>query len=79
MGKVKRIQFDIDENKLKIIKKTMSKNGIKTMVDYINLALNLLQWAIKEKQSGRIIASIDESEDTYKELLLDIDIRKDKF
>ena len=69
---MKRIQLDIPENKLEEIEKMMKEHGISTKKQLFNVALNLLQWALKEKDNNRIIASVDEKNDSYKEIILGI-------
>jgi hypothetical protein len=67
-----RIQIEFSDERISQIEKLMEKCGIRTKKDLINNALTLLEWAARERESRRIIASIDESEDKYKEVLLPI-------
>lgn len=65
-----RIQLELPEDKVKQIEALMEESGLKTKKEYINNALTLLEWAMREVRSGRVIASVDEREKRYKEILL---------
>lgn len=65
-----RIQLELPEDKVKQIEALMEESGLKTKKEYINNALTLLEWAMREVKSGRVIASVDEREKRYKEILL---------
>jgi len=65
-----RIQFELSEDRNKELEALMEKTGIRTKKDLFNNALTLLEWAVKEKRSGRIIASVDEREKKFKEIVM---------
>lgn len=65
-----RVQFELPEAKIKELETLMKEAGIRTKKDLFNNALSLLEWAIKEKREGRIIASIDEKNQKYKEVIM---------
>ena len=65
-----RIQFELSEDRNKELEALMEKTGIRTKKDLFNNALTLLEWAVKEKRSGRIIASVDEGEKKFKEIVM---------
>ena len=65
-----RIQFELSEDKLKELEQLMAASGVKTKKEFFNNALTLLEWAIKEKKAGRTIASIDETANSYKEIVM---------
>jgi metal-responsive CopG/Arc/MetJ family transcriptional regulator len=65
-----RIQLELPEEKVKELEELMENAGIKTKKELFNNALTLLEWAIKEKKTGRKIASINEEEDKYKEVVI---------
>ena len=67
-----RIQFEIPEDKVAELEKLMAESGIKTKKELFNNALTLLEWAIKETKAGRMIASVDQKEQRYKELLMPV-------
>ena len=63
-----RLQIDLDESQMKDLEQMMAEGKVRTKKDLFNAALTLLRWAMKEKKAGRIIASVDEGRDVYKEL-----------
>jgi hypothetical protein len=65
-----RIQFELTDEKAKELDKFMSTIGVTTKKDLFENSLSLLEWAIKEIQANpnRVIGSIDEGKDSYKEL-----------
>lgn len=67
-----RIQFELTDEQLAELEKLMAESGTKTRKDLLNNALTLLEWAINEKKGGRIIASVNEKENKYKELVMPI-------
>ena len=72
MKKMVRIQIEMPEDKVKGIESLMELSGIRTKKELFNVALSLFQWALKERGAGRIIASVDEEKDKYKEIVLPI-------
>src|ERR1700676_1241598 len=67
-----RIQLDVSDEKVAELEKLMSTVGLKTKKELLNNALTLLEWAVKERAAGRIIASVDEHGDKYKEILMPV-------
>lgn len=65
-----RIQFELSEEKVHELESLMEEVGIRTKKDLFNNALTFLEWAIAEKKAGRIIASVDEKEKKYKEIVM---------
>ena len=65
-----RIQFDVAEEKLRKLEDLMVQASIRTKKELIDNALSLLAWAIRETAAGRVIASIDEDEQKYREIIL---------
>jgi Arc/MetJ family transcription regulator len=63
-----RLQIDVDSDKMREIENLMKEARVTTKKEFINWALTLLKWAIRERRAGRIIASVDEKKDSYKEL-----------
>jgi len=70
--KIVRIQLDVSEEKANEMDKIIEQSGVKSRRELFNLALSLLKWAIDQKKEGRIIASVDEKNDKYKELMLPV-------
>lgn len=70
--KTYRVQFDLPENKVRDLEQLMTESGTQTKKELFNNALTLLEWAIKARRQGRIIASIDEADNKYSELQMPI-------
>src|ERR1700740_3348291 len=69
---VTRIQFDLPDTKIADLDRIMEEGGIKTRKELFNNALSLLEWAIKQRKTGRVIAAVDETSDSYRELSMPI-------
>lgn len=65
-----RIQLDLPDEQVRELEQLMADTGISTKKDLFNNALTLFQWAVAEKRAGRSIASVDEAEKKYKELIM---------
>ena len=65
-----RLQLDLTKEHLQELEALMKELGISTKKDLFNQAITLLEWAVTERKAGRIIASVDESQDQFKQLLL---------
>jgi Arc/MetJ-type ribon-helix-helix transcriptional regulator len=63
-----RLQIELDEEKMKELEELMEEGKVRTKKDFINAALTLLKWAMRERRAGKIIASVDEEKDVYKEI-----------
>jgi hypothetical protein len=63
-----RIQFEITEDQSNKINTLMEETGSSTKKDLFNNALSVLQWAVKQVSNGRVVGSIDERTDSYREL-----------
>jgi hypothetical protein len=65
---MKRLQFDISEERVQELDDLVERTGLKTRAHLFNSALTLFEWAIREREAGRIIAAVDEKTDKYKEI-----------
>ena len=65
---MKRLQFDFADERVKELDDLVERTGLKTRAQFFNSALSLFEWAIREREAGRIIASVDEATDKYKEV-----------
>jgi len=65
-----RLQLDLTKEHLQELEALMKELGISTKKDLFNQAITLLEWAVRERKAGRIIASVDESRDQYRQVLL---------
>jgi hypothetical protein len=65
-----RIQLEAKPERIAELEGLMLQTDIRTKADLVNDALTLFEWAIKERRTGRIIASLDEATQRYKQVLL---------
>jgi hypothetical protein len=63
-----RLQFEIPEEQMQELDILLKRTGLKTRVQLFNSAISLFEWAVRQREGGRIIASMDEQKGTYKEL-----------
>ena len=63
-----RIQLDLDDNGARTLERLKEQTGAKTHKELFNIAVTLLDWAVTQRKKGRIIASMDETEQNYREL-----------
>ena len=63
-----RIQLDLADENVAQLQQLIEKAGVHTYKELFDNALALLNWAIEERQLGRRIGSIDETEQAYREL-----------
>lgn len=56
---MQRIQVEITDEELNHLEFLMSQTGIKTKKELFNNAITLLEWAIQQRKSGNVIASLD--------------------
>ena len=67
-----KIQLDLDEKGAKTVERLKEQTGVKTHKDLFNNAITLLDWAINQRQKGRIVASLDEEQENYRELQMPV-------
>jgi hypothetical protein len=67
-----KIQLELPKERIAEIEDLMRRTNTATKKDFINNALTLLEWAIEERENGRIITSLDERNKSYKELVMPI-------
>jgi hypothetical protein len=65
---MKRLQFDMPEKDVEELDALVERTGLKTRAHLMNVALSFYEWAIRERGNGRIIASMDEAQQKYKEV-----------
>jgi hypothetical protein len=63
-----RVQLDFDEQGAQLLETLKQKTGSRTQRELFNNALTLLDWAIKQREQGYSIASVDETNQVFKEL-----------
>ena len=69
-GMKQRLQFLVPAARVKELDDLIKRTGLTTRTELINNALTLFEWAVRERESGRIIASVDEQAQKYKEVEL---------
>lgn len=67
-----RLQIVLDNKKMDALEELVNESKGASKREIFNAALTLLQWAVRQRKAGRIIASLDESEGNYKELEMPI-------
>ena len=65
-----RIQIELPEENVQELKALMKEAHIETYRELFGNALGLLNWAVGEVKRGRVIGSIDEEQERYKELMM---------
>lgn len=65
-----RLQFELDAERVEELDVLMRECGIRTRTALMNSALMFFQWAVRELKQGKIIASVDEQNAKYKEVVL---------
>ncbi len=67
-----RVQLilDIPAERLSELESLSQALGAHSLTEMFNTALSLAQWAVAERGLGRVLASVDEGEGSYRELLL---------
>jgi hypothetical protein len=63
-----RIQIDLDERRVKELERLMTVCGLATKKELFNNALTLFEWAVDSVRQGRTIASLNETEQKFREL-----------
>lgn len=67
-----RIQLEIPDSTAARLRNLMDEVGLKTYSDIFGNALTGLEWMVKERRLGRIIASTDSEFTKFKELSMPI-------
>jgi hypothetical protein len=65
---MKRLQLDMQDESMKELDALVKQTGMKTRSQLFNVALSFYEWALRELSAGKIIASVDEVEQKYKEV-----------
>lgn len=63
-----RIQLEFDEQSMRLLERLKQETGLNTHKELFNNALTLFDWAVRQRQQDRIIASMNEETRDYKEL-----------
>ena len=65
-----RVQIDFAKSRVAELDELAKRCGLSTRKDLINNALTLFEWAVQEVSEGRVVASIDEKTEKYREVTL---------
>jgi metal-responsive CopG/Arc/MetJ family transcriptional regulator len=68
----RRIQLEFSKDMMGEFDNMMKETNSSTRKELFNNALSLLKWAIKEKKAGMAIASVNEKDGKYKEVVMPI-------
>jgi hypothetical protein len=63
-----RIQIVVDDNYRDMLEELKRATGISQWQDLFSEAITLFNWAVRQRLEGRIVASMDEQEENYREL-----------
>lgn len=63
-----RTQLEMSPEKIAELEELMRATDLNTKKDLFNYALTFFKWAVRERQQGRIIASIDQEAGKVKEI-----------
>ena len=62
------LSVEIDPNAIELMERLRNNTGVSSYEALFNDAITLMGWAVKQRQKGRIVASLDETSNSYKEL-----------
>jgi hypothetical protein len=65
-----RLQVEMSKDRLASIDQLMEATGMGTRKEFLDNALTLLAWAIRERQKGRSIASVSADGTSFKEVMM---------
>ena len=65
-----RVQFELTKRGVQEFEELEEITDVATKKELFDNAFTLLKWAVKERQNGRIIASVDEDNEKYKQIEL---------
>jgi|SRR6185369_1614276 len=65
-----RVQMDLSEERIAELEQLIAKTGMTTRKDLFENALTLFEWAVEQREHGRIIVALDERENIYRELVM---------
>lgn len=65
-----RIQLDLPAERIQELRALMEAADIETYKELFNNALTLLEWSIAESQAGRTLASLDDTQEAYRVLVM---------
>lgn len=66
------IELEISQEELSKLDEMVKENGVNSYHDLINNSLSLLYWANQQIKEGKVIAAVDEKEQKYIEVQMDV-------
>jgi hypothetical protein len=69
---MKKLQIDVPDERFEDLQGLMHKCDINTYKDLFNNAMTLLEWAVRQREEGRMVASVDEQNMRFRELSMPI-------
>ena len=63
-----RIQIVVDDAYRGMLDELREATGLHQWQDLFNEAITMLSWAVRQRQNGRIVTSLNEAEENYREL-----------
>ena len=67
---MKRYQFEVSDERAAKLEQLKKDCDIATDKELFSNAITLLMWAVREVRAGRTIASVDENNSSFREVLL---------
>ena len=65
-----RLNFEFPEERIDELKHLQTETGTESMKDLVNNAFTILEWAVKETEDGNEIAAVNDSDETYRVLVI---------
>jgi hypothetical protein len=65
-----RLNFEFPEDRIEELKQLQTETGTESMKDLVNNAFTILEWAVKETENGNEIAAVNDSDETYRVLVI---------
>jgi hypothetical protein len=63
-----RIQIVVDDTYKEMLENLKRATGLNQWQDLFSDAITMYNWAVKQREEGRIVASMNEQEENYREL-----------
>lgn len=68
---VRRLQLDVPADKLEVLEELQAELGMDSLKELFSASLSLMGWACDVVRHGRTIASVDEANQSLRELRMD--------
>ncbi len=64
--------IEIDEARAHVLEEIKENAGLRSYRELFDNSLTLLDWAIKQRAAGRIVAALDKANHSYRELAIGV-------